>query len=631
MSLLCRWMVPVVLCIHCSSGLVNYVSEEDMFLLKDVQDPKCFTRTLNDFTCFFETFDNETYDLLYSYDSNPSKCAMSVQRTQNGSFLHICSFSDVYVYVKMDIKVVEPANNTILYNRTVCVEDNYLPDPRFIVALQPNGPGQLQVSWLAKGKLLDPEYTTYKIRYFTRTQKERTIEIDKTSLELSLVPGEEVEIQLAVKCGYDENVGHWSSWTQPVHATVPQSADDISLTCSTFDLKSVTCHWNDFMAFEESENKLFYKMDIKEPPYWTPWSECVWSGNITNVCHFHGDESKKVMVKLVSTSAASNRTFFTEAFKVKNSIKTFPPSHLRGTLKEGELCLDWEAPPFAMETHLQYEVDIKIRGGEGWKKVKERETHTCMKLPGSSRFIVKIRAKPDGLTYSGNWSDWSDAFTGEMTPDTNILLVWWILVPTLITGVILISVLLLYRSKLKHYFWPPVPNLEKVLQGFLTEISGQKLQPPLTVKQCFEETTSSVVEILSESDALQSEKLLEEPSKLLSSTESFFTERQVIGSPATEVFMDYVTLEKELPLLCLGVNFYLYDQVTEKGGPDEGPKHPQRCVCFCPDGSSYVSLYAENYFLNDSYLPMADPLERSKSRMDDREFPGNIYTDVSYT
>lgn len=49
---------------------------------------------------------------------------MSVQRTQNGSFLHICSFSDVYVYVKMDIMVVEPAKNTILYNRTVCVEDN---------------------------------------------------------------------------------------------------------------------------------------------------------------------------------------------------------------------------------------------------------------------------------------------------------------------------------------------------------------------------------------------------------------------------------------------------------------------------------------------------------------------------
>lgn len=57
------------------------------------------------------------------------------------------------------------------------------------------------------------------------------------------------------------------------------------------------------------------------------------------------------------------------------AVKTFPPSHLRGTLKKGELCLDWEAPRFALETHLQYEVDIKIRGGEGWKV----SSRICMK------------------------------------------------------------------------------------------------------------------------------------------------------------------------------------------------------------------------------------------------------------
>ncbi|RVE73559.1 hypothetical protein OJAV_G00032660, partial [Oryzias javanicus] len=591
MSLLCKWMVSIVLCLHCTSGLVNCnVSEEDILLLKDLQNPKCFTRTLKDFTCFFETFDNKIYDLIYSYDGNPSKCAMSVQRTAKGSFLHICSFSDFHIFVKIDIKVVELASNTISYNQAVCVEDNYLPDPPFNLTLQPNGP-------------------------------ERTKETDEKSLELSLVPGEEVEVQVSVKSGYDKDAGHWSSWTQPVHATVPQSADDISLTCSTFDLKSVTCHWNGLMTSGEKESKLFYKMEIKESTDWTPWSECDRSRNITSVCHLHGNESKKVMVMLISTSAASKKTFFTEAFKLKNSIKTFPPSHLRGTLKKQELCLDWEAPPLLLETHLQYEVDINIRGGEGWKMVKESEAHTCMKVPAGSHFTVKIRAKPAGPIYSGNWSDWSEEFTGEMTPDMDIFLVGCLLITPLMIGVIFIPILFVYRSKLKHYFWPPVPNLEKVLQGFLTEVSGQKLQPHLTAKQCFEETTSSVVEILSESDVPQSGKLLEESSKLLLSTESYPTEVQVIGSPGTEVFLDYVTLKKELPPLCLGVNFYLYNQ--EKGSPDT----PQSCVCFCPDGSSYVSLCAENDFLNDSYLPMADPLDG----MEDGQFPGNVYTNVSHT
>lgn len=37
----------------------------DLLLLKDEEDLKCFTRTQHDFTCFFETSDNRTYDLLY--------------------------------------------------------------------------------------------------------------------------------------------------------------------------------------------------------------------------------------------------------------------------------------------------------------------------------------------------------------------------------------------------------------------------------------------------------------------------------------------------------------------------------------------------------------------------------------
>ncbi|KAF6733420.1 Thrombopoietin receptor [Oryzias melastigma] len=620
MSLLCRWMVSVALCLHCTSGLVNIVSKEDILLLKDLQNPKCFTRTLKDFTCFFETFDNKTYDLIYDYDSNPSKCAMSVQSTAKGSFLHICSFSDVQIFVKMDIKVVELASNTVSYHRTLSVEDNYLPDPPFNLTLQPNGPGQLEVSWLAKTKWKIFDHMTYKIRYSTGTKKERTVETDKQSLELSLTQGEEVEVQVSVKCGFNKDAGHWSSWTQPVHATVPQRADDISLTCSTFDLKNVTCHWNGFSASEERENKLFYKMEIKESPDWTPWSECGRSGNITNICHIHGNESKEVMIMLISTSTASRKTFFTKAFKLKNSIKTFPPSRLRGTPKKQELCLDWEAPPLFLETHLQYEVDINIRGGERWKMIKESETRTCMKVPAGSHFTVKIRAKPAGPIYSGNWSDWSEEFTGEMTPDMDAFLVGFLFITPLIIGVVFIPILFIYRSKLKHYFWPPVPNLEKVLQGFLTEVSGQKLHPPPTAKQCFEETTSSVVEILSESDIPQPGKLLDESSKLLLSTESFPTEVQVIGSPGTEVFLDYVTLKKELPPLCLGVNFYLYD--PEKGSPDT----PQSCVCFFPDGSSYVSLCAENDFLNDSYLPMVEPQDSTE----DGQFPGNSYTNVFY-
>lgn len=37
------------------------------------------------------------------------------------------------------------------------------------------------------------------------------------------------------------------------------------------------------------------------------------------------------------------------------------------------------------------------------------------------------------------------------------------------------SVIFVYfYSKLKLYFWPPVPNPDKVLQGYMTEINQQR-------------------------------------------------------------------------------------------------------------------------------------------------------------
>lgn len=37
-----------------------------------------------------------------------------------------------------------------------------------------------------------------------------------------------------------------------------------------------------------------------------------------------------------------------------------------------------------------------------------------------------------------------------------------------------ICVCVCISSKLKRYFWPPVPNLDKVLQGYLVEMNGQR-------------------------------------------------------------------------------------------------------------------------------------------------------------
>lgn len=42
----------------------------------------------------------------------------------------------------------------------------------------------------------------------------------------SVGPGEEVEVQVSVKCALNPDGGHWSSWSRPVRAVVPQSAGE---------------------------------------------------------------------------------------------------------------------------------------------------------------------------------------------------------------------------------------------------------------------------------------------------------------------------------------------------------------------------------------------------------------------
>ncbi|XP_045905315.1 thrombopoietin receptor isoform X2 [Micropterus dolomieu] len=633
----CRWEMLLITLwiqvgfmpgIHCKDGTVSHLLREDVLLLKDEQDPKCFTRTQEDFTCFFETADNRTYDFLYVFDSQSGKkrCDMSVQATEEGTFLYICSFpaEDVLLYSWIHLDVEVHNTSTILYNRTVAVEDHILLDPPFNVSLQQNGQvGQLQVSWHTDVSKYMKGNVMYRIRYSSKGLGEKTKdEAKEGDVLVSLVPGEEVEVQVTVKCAPDTNAGHWSSWSHPVQAMVPQRADDVSLMCYTSDMQNITCQWNTSRYGEKKEYKLFYKMSLSEALGWTDWTECHADRNLTELCRFRGDESRKVRIKLSGTPSPLSRTFYIQKFTLNNSIKTSPPSHLRGALEKDKLCLKWDAPLQSLSAHLQYEVDYQIRGGEARMRVSLNSP--CLEVPIGGRYSVKLRAKPSGSIYSGDWSDWSDVLTGE--PPTNIgtLLMLCIPVPLLITAIILLSLIYTHLSKLKQYFWPPVPNLDKVLQGFLKEINGQRWNPPIMAKQCSEETTSSVVEVMSEEDSGLG-KPSEEFTEFLLPESGFSSNEHVDGSPGTEVFPDYVTLSKDSVIVCPNGN-YVYKQVGEKEGPEVRNELLQTCHSSCTNGSVYTPLCLGTDFLNHSYFPLAEPADKFNCKVTAARRPGNLYT-----
>ncbi|XP_019749914.1 thrombopoietin receptor isoform X1 [Hippocampus comes] len=629
------WMQLLCVLWICSKYVTGiHLSQDDIYLLREEDDPKCFTRTEEDFTCFFETPDNGTYNLLYYIgESGERRCELLTQRTKEGAWLHICSFpdKDVVIFVDIHLQVVECNNNTRIYSRNVSVEDHILLDAPFNVLLHHNGkPGQMLVSCLTNVPKYWEDKLQYRMRYISKGIGERTKErIDKLDDSLvSLVPGEEVQVQVAVKCANIESAGHWSHWSDPVRDVVPQSADDISLMCDTSDLQTITCRWNSSRYGKSSACKLFNKMHLSETLGWTDWIECVNDRNLTDQCSFQGDKSIKVQVKLSTAAFPLSRTFYTKEFTLRNIIKTKPPTHLRGLLEKEKLCLMWEAPLMALSSHLQYEVGCQIRESKGWllTSPKGPATGTCLEVPPNIRYRVKIRTKPNGSFYSGHWSEWSNLLTGKTPADIDSLLMTCIPATLLVAVVILISLGFTYFRKLKQCFWPPVPNLDKVLQGFLTEINLQKWDPPVPAKQYFEDVTSSIVEVMSQDEVSGLGKAYQESTQCLSSEQGHHTGDQEEGHPRTELklYPDYVTLNRESLIICSTGNKYVYEQLGEMRGPGvEGELLPNTCHRFC------VSDCLDTNFLNHSYVPFSKPAARAHDKDTGQRGPGNLYTNLA--
>lgn len=148
--------------------------------------------------------------------------------------------------------------------------------------------------------------------------------------------------------------------------------------------------------------------------------------------------------------------------------------------------------------------------------------------------------------------------------------------------------------------------------------------PPLTAKQCSEDTTPSVVEIMSEDEVLGLMKPSEVCTHLLSSQRRCSSEH-LDGSLGSEVFPDYVTLSKDSAIHCPKENTYVYEYETstyEKEVRTAKDEFFQTCLSSCIDGSVCTPLCLGNDFLNHSYVPQLN------CKVTEGRGPGNLYTNL---
>lgn len=612
----------------------HHLSVEDIWLLKDEPSPKCLTRMLDgiakEFTCFFMTEDNSAYDFYYTIDNPPrrTRCEMQVQRPRDGGFLHICSFpqSDIFLFDEIPLEVVERNKNSSLYSRTVTVEDNILEPPSNISIVQNDNIGELLLSWWAKCAFT----VYYKIKFSSKSMNQTVIQGHNKFKETldGLAPGEEVKVQISVRCSPSRTTGHWSHWSPLVNAVVPQSADDISLKCTTKDLLNITCQWDMSVFNMEAGYTLFYKMGSSEGHSWTQWTECFPETISTDQCGFQGNMHKRIRVKLSSPTSPFNRTFYSEDFKLNTIIQTPPPSHLKQN-ETDKLCVSWNSPLTALSSHLLYELNYRPATQKHWMTISSNspETAVCLKLPWGSEFDVKVRAKPSGPVYSGQWSDWSDVLTADVPAQSSsqiMLLIHCSPVLLLVLAVFFMLLFSKYLKRLKQYLWPPVPNLDKVLQGFLMDLNQHKWDAPVTGKQFFGETAASVVEVLSSNDDMGLEEASEKSAGLLSSSDTSYSSMgQEDDSTETELYPDYVALNKNTMILSTKENSYIYEDLVQNKDKQVNAKKNS-------NQSSKESLLSEHglgsEFLNHSYLFLAtDDLGRKEREQRGQE---NIYTNM---
>ncbi|XP_028857117.1 thrombopoietin receptor isoform X2 [Denticeps clupeoides] len=589
--ILCIWIRGHGTGANPSESVPQLITKE-LTLLTEEDDPKCFTRTLQDFTCFWEADAGRFYEFYYQTEDDKRGCKLTQQRSNSQTVVHICSFpiSDVYLYEDTYITVVDNSTNTTTYSRTLYVDEKVLLNPVENVSVDiTEEPRELYIKWKAAEHKLK-----YEIRYSSPSKPEEIQQTESVSVILKhLVPGEVYTVQIRVK---PHTSSIWSDWSKPVEAMVPQQAGDISLMCYTSDLCNVQCQWNEEQAMNQSHYRVYYKLeDINGK---SDWKICAKDKESTQRCMFPGDQYSAFRVK-ITTGTKLPRTFFTSSFTMKSSIKTEPPNRLRGESSGGKLCLQWDAPSQVLSHHLVYDIRYHLLGRHEWKifTLNSSKTTTYIDVHEGNEYIIQVRAKPNQALYTGYCSDWSKTLAVDLPSNRGLFL--FICIPLVLLIISILIKMSRCLSTIKRYLWPPVPNLDKLVESFLTNMNGSHW-PAFTIKPCSDDISASVVEVVhEESPSPDAERPLE--------SLSYLTPQQtwpLIGSdgiehfPELEANCDYVTLNSAEVLPCLQGNEYVYGNLSGLGLE----KTQGKCTC---TWSSRISGSSTD-ILNHSYLLMSE-------------------------
>ncbi|XP_032884747.1 thrombopoietin receptor isoform X2 [Amblyraja radiata] len=490
----CTIRLLFVACTHLGSfafisGVENwtFLQEGTSSPLSQDEELKCFTRMLDDLTCFWDDNEetNDTYTFYFSTEQRmQQQCHTTSYRVLQSTMRHVCAIpvEDIVLFQPLNIEVIESFSNVSKISQYVSIESVVLLDPPSNISVHLNGnPHELRIGWVPPRNPDINEFLIYEISYWKdksspASAKSVTVGIKQHHDLRDLKAGIRYMVRLRTKPDGISFDGFWSAWSDTASAVTPFSSDEINLRCSSPDLQFITCQWKVNKTEAGTQYRLYYQTRQVEWKICSNQRNTTAGDDITYHCTIATSEVNKTVVIINASYPHHIQTFYKKPFRTENIVRPDPPRIVKIDISTtgGNLRLFWEPPIKKLQNQMVYQIRYSEENGTGWKTLHiQKPLHSeLLDLPHGKTYYMQLRAKPNGLIYRGYWSSWSDIFTATIPGSIGPMAVTLVVGAALLLAIALFVSHLLFPniySNMKKILWPQIPNLEKLLEAYLTD------------------------------------------------------------------------------------------------------------------------------------------------------------------
>ncbi|XP_044298884.1 thrombopoietin receptor isoform X2 [Varanus komodoensis] len=493
----CAFLDMLLLTLLPMLSSVLITEEEAALLAKAAQDIICFSRTFEDLTCFWDepAHVERQQRFFYTYKGDRSReCSPILVKHSASGQRHVCIFpSDhhgIQLFRELCVEVLDTASNRTTHSQKLSVDAvGLIAPPTNVTAVWSGLARELQVTWVPP-PISYIEFLAYEVLYRAEGTGERPSRMEvkcSPACQLrDLLPGQRYHIQVRTKPDGLSFDGLWGPWSQVVLAETPHLPGEIGLHCFTPDLHQLHCQW-DWSPTEPdaSQSHLYWAEDNSNKKRTQVWQKCEEEEKVkllaypySHVCTFQPSNSSYISVLVTVTQDQQEVNYLEEPFELHHVVLTAPPRILQSTVNRGTIKLEWASPLEKLAEHLVYQIQYAPQDTLKLKTLQvQYSNNTEIHLANVGCYCFQLRTQPDGQMFRGRWSAWSEAVCIEIPPGADSIILN-VAVPLLLcVGLVLgLGCTCLSIYSVKQKLWPPIPDLHRVLDGFLEDNGKQQQQ-----------------------------------------------------------------------------------------------------------------------------------------------------------